>query len=213
MTTIQIFDPAMCCSSGICGVDVDQALIEFAADVDWLKTQGVVVERFNLAQQPQAFAGHAAIRELLHAQGETALPIILADGEIRHRGLPYPRRGELGAWAGVAATPSIFTEQVGELVAIGAAIASNCEPCYRFHFDRARRLDVSLADIRRTVDLAQRVKETPARAVLDLARRSLEKPPVAAPSMTVVAGSSAPEAGRCCGNTTAPAAQATTKCC
>lgn len=98
MTTMQIFDPAMCCSSGICGVDVDQALVAFAADVDWLKTQGVTVERFNLAQQPQAFAAHAGIRELLHTHGDAALPVILADGEILHRGLPYPSRDQLAAW-------------------------------------------------------------------------------------------------------------------
>ena len=29
---IQIFDPALCCASGVCGTDVDQALVSFAAD-------------------------------------------------------------------------------------------------------------------------------------------------------------------------------------
>ena len=47
----QIFDPAMCCSSGVCGVDVDPPLITFAADVDWPKRQARTIERFNLAQQ------------------------------------------------------------------------------------------------------------------------------------------------------------------
>jgi len=51
MTTIQIFDPALCCSTGVCGVEADQALISFAADVDWAKQNGAHVERFNLAQQ------------------------------------------------------------------------------------------------------------------------------------------------------------------
>jgi hypothetical protein len=37
MAQIQIFDPAMCCSSGVCGTDVDQQLINFAADVAWLE--------------------------------------------------------------------------------------------------------------------------------------------------------------------------------
>ena len=40
MTTIQIFDPALCCSTGVCGVDADQALISFTADVDWAKQNG-----------------------------------------------------------------------------------------------------------------------------------------------------------------------------
>jgi hypothetical protein len=102
MTTLQIFDPALCCSTGICGVDVDQSLVEFAADVDWLKKQGVTVERFNLAQQPLAFADHAAIRDLLQSRGDAALPAILVDGEARHSGTPYPTRNQLAAWAGLA---------------------------------------------------------------------------------------------------------------
>ena len=56
MTTIQVFDPAMCCNTGVCGVDVDQSLVTFAADVDWAKQNGAQIERFNLSQQPMAFA-------------------------------------------------------------------------------------------------------------------------------------------------------------
>lgn len=41
MTKIQVYDPALCCSTGICGVDVDQEKVTFAADVDWLKSQGI----------------------------------------------------------------------------------------------------------------------------------------------------------------------------
>ncbi|WP_235209192.1 carboxymuconolactone decarboxylase family protein [Methylobacter sp. BBA5.1] len=68
---------------------------------------------------------------------------------------------------------SIFTEQVAELVAIGAAIAANCEPCFKYHYDQARKLGVSNTDMRRAVDLAQMVKDTPARAMLDIAQRYL----------------------------------------
>jgi arsenite methyltransferase len=55
MTVLQVFDPPMCCSSGVCGPSVDPRLPRFAADLDWLRNQGVQVERFNLAHQPQAF--------------------------------------------------------------------------------------------------------------------------------------------------------------
>lgn len=212
MKTIQVFDPALCCSTGVCGVDVDQALVEFAADVDWLKKQGVTVERFNLAQQPQAFANHTTIRGLLHAQGEAALPAILADGEVKHRGVPYPSRDQLAQWAGVTPGTSIFTEQVAELVAIGAAIASNCEPCFEFHFERARKLGVADADVRQAVDLAQKVKDTPARALVALARRHLDKK-VTGPAIKVVAASSAPATSGCCGPTAAPASGTPSKCC
>ena len=54
MTAVRVFDPAMCCSTGICGPSVDPELVRFAADLDWLKSQGVSVERFNLSQQPAA---------------------------------------------------------------------------------------------------------------------------------------------------------------
>ena len=211
MATIQVFDPALCCSTGVCGVDVDQQLVTFAADVDWLRKQGVTVERFNLAQQPQAFATNVAIRQLLETQGESALPAVVVDGTIKQSGC-YPSRDQLATWAGTATVHSIFTEQVAELVAIGAAIASNCEPCFKFHYDQARKLGVTDADMRRAVDLAQRVKETPARAVLDLASRYLDKKASLA-AITVTAVSSAKPQGSCCGPSVGQAASTASKCC
>jgi len=68
---------------------------------------------------------------------------------------------------------SIFTPQVAELVALGAAIAANCEPCFKYHYDQARKLGVSEPDMRFAVDLAQKVKDTPARHMLELADRYL----------------------------------------
>jgi hypothetical protein len=106
MTMVQVFDPALCCSTGVCGVDIDQALVTFAADIDWLKSQGVTVERANLAQQPQAFADHAQVRQLLQEQGAKALPAILIDGELKSSGR-YPARAELARWAGVSALNAI----------------------------------------------------------------------------------------------------------
>ena len=70
---------------------------------------------------------------------------------------------------------SVFSPAVAELVAIGAAIASNCEPCFRHHYDQARKLGVSRADMAHAVETAQSVKETPARAMLALADRYLGK--------------------------------------
>jgi len=55
MQKVQVFDPALCCSSGVCGTDVDQALVNFSADVDWARRNGVPIKRFNLAKQPMAF--------------------------------------------------------------------------------------------------------------------------------------------------------------
>lgn len=100
MTTVHVFDPAMCCSTGICGPSVDAQLVRFAADLDWLKSQGVSVERFNLSQQPAAFAGDEAVKAALETKGEAGLPLVKVNGEVKSSGL-YPSRDELAAWAGV----------------------------------------------------------------------------------------------------------------
>ena len=101
MKKIQVFDPALCCSSGVCGVEVDQQLVTFAADVDWAKQNGAQIERFNLAQQPMAFAENAVVKGLLERSGESALPVTLVDGEVAFAGR-YPRREDLARWLGVA---------------------------------------------------------------------------------------------------------------
>jgi AhpD family alkylhydroperoxidase len=174
MTTVQVFDPAMCCSTGICGPTVDAKLVRFAADLDWLKSQGVAVDRFNLAQQPAAFAADSDVRRELEAKGEDALPLVKVDGKVQSVG-SYPTRSALAEWAGLdAPSPSIFSEHVAELVAIGAAIASNCEACFKFHYDKARKLGVSREDMLQAVAVGQMVKEAPAKSVLDLAHRILK---------------------------------------
>lgn len=100
MSKIQVFDPALCCSTGVCGVDVDQALVSFAADVDWARQQGAAIQRFNLSQEPMAFAVNAKVKAFLQQSGETALPLILVDGEVALTGR-YPGREELARWAGL----------------------------------------------------------------------------------------------------------------
>lgn len=156
--------------------------MRFAADLEWLKGEGVAVERFNLAQQALAFASDEAVKAALEAQGEAALPLVKVNGKVVHTG-DYPAREQLAALAGLnPPAPSIFTEAVQELVALGAAIVANCEPCFRFHYDRARKLGVSPEDMLRAVRTAQGVKEAPAKAVLGLAERYLlRKPGLSAP--------------------------------
>ena len=106
MKSIQVFDPAMCCNTGVCGVDVDQQLVSFAADVDWAKQQGAQVQRFNLAQQPMDFANNQVVRGFLERSGQEALPLILVDGELALAGR-YPTRNELTRWATIAEAPVV----------------------------------------------------------------------------------------------------------
>lgn len=105
MTPIEVFDPPMCCSSGVCGPQVDPLLAAFAADVDWLNTQGVTVKRHNLAQEPQAFVSNPLVQQTLQREGDACLPLILVNGQIAAQGA-YPRRQELAQLAGLMATAS-----------------------------------------------------------------------------------------------------------
>ena len=102
MKTIHVYDKPMCCSTGVCGPQVDPSLPQFAADLDWLKAQGNQVERFNLAQQPGAFAENVEVRELLASEGTDCLPLIVVDGVVTSRG-QYPSRETLSQWAGAGA--------------------------------------------------------------------------------------------------------------
>lgn len=104
MPTLQVFDKPMCCSTGICGPQVDPILPKFAGDLAWLKDQGVAVERFNLAQQPQAFVAHSDVRVAIREGHELVLPVVRVDGKIVSKGA-YPSREQLAAWCGVVVPP------------------------------------------------------------------------------------------------------------
>lgn len=97
MKKVQVYDKPMCCSTGVCGPDVDPVLPQFAADLDWLKTQGHQVERFNLAQQPHAFIENKVMHQMLSTEGTDCLPVVIVDGEIVSRKV-YPARDALAGW-------------------------------------------------------------------------------------------------------------------
>ena len=105
MITLQVFDPPMCCSTGVCGPSVDPKLVRFASDLHWLITHGVRVERYNLAQQPATFAANETVRSALAAEPETCLPLVLVDGVVASRGA-YPTRAELAARLGLTLPPA-----------------------------------------------------------------------------------------------------------
>ncbi len=102
-TSVQVFDPAMCCSTGVCGPSIDPALMRFAADLEWLGEQGVQVQRFNLSQEPAAFAAQPIVLKAIEVQGESALPAILVGGVLKSTGA-YPSREQLAAWAAAPAS-------------------------------------------------------------------------------------------------------------
>ena len=99
MKKLEVFDPAMCCSTGVCGVDVDPVLAQFASDLKWLAGQGVTVESHNLGQEPQAFAANAAVVKEMQAAMDR-LPLLLVEGQVVSAGL-YPTRAHLAQKLGI----------------------------------------------------------------------------------------------------------------
>lgn len=91
---IEIYDPAMCCPTGVCGPALDPVLVKMNEAVLALKKQGVDVERFNLAQQPREFMSNKTVADLIQKNGKKALPITLANGEAFKTGR-YPSYEEL----------------------------------------------------------------------------------------------------------------------
>lgn len=108
MKTVQVYDKPMCCSTGVCGPQVDPVLPQFAADLDWLKSQGAHVDRFNLAHQPMAFIENKEIHQLLASEGTECLPVILVDGIIVSR-KGYPSREVMASWVSTSATKQLLT--------------------------------------------------------------------------------------------------------
>lgn len=103
MTKITVYDPAMCCSTGICGAEIDQNLVNFAADLDWLKSTGIDVIRINLSQEPALFAENHLVKSVLENAGVEGLPVVIIDDALQSSGR-YPARKELAAMAGVELT-------------------------------------------------------------------------------------------------------------
>lgn len=119
---VAVYDPAMCCPTGVCGPGVDPALLQAARDLRWLQGKGAVVQRFNLAQEPQAFVDQPRIAGLLQAFGERALPATIVNGEILVHGR-YPTRDELIAALGGATAAAPNGAPRGLPVSV-----SSCEP-------------------------------------------------------------------------------------
>jgi len=111
----------MCCSTGVCGPAVDPVLPRFAADLEWLKSKGVGVERYNLAQEVGAFTRNPIVKTTLNSHGTKCLPLVLVDGVIVSEAI-YPTRKVLAGFVGVDyESETLLAEDKGQasLVSIG----------------------------------------------------------------------------------------------
>ena len=99
MPAIRVFEPALCCNTGVCGPDFDENLVRFTADLDYLQAQGVDITRHNLAGDPQVFAANPAVLSFLQVAGSAGLPLVLVDDVTVATGR-YPARAEFLRYAG-----------------------------------------------------------------------------------------------------------------
>ena len=101
---VELYEPAMCCQTGVCGPSVDQQLIDVREDLRWAEAHGTEVGRHNLSSDPDAFVANPKVTGLMEAFGESALPALVIDGEIAIHGR-YPSREELADLIAVKADP------------------------------------------------------------------------------------------------------------
>lgn len=93
MKKMFIYEPAMCCSTGLCGVGVDPELLRVSTVLDTLKKNGVEVQRFNLSNSPQEFVNNKVVNNFINEKGVDELPVTVLEGEIVLTGR-YPTNEE-----------------------------------------------------------------------------------------------------------------------
>lgn len=102
MRTMKIYEPAMCCPTGLCGVGVDPELLRVSAALNTLKQRGVEVQRFNLSNAPAEFVKSKVVTEYLQKFGPDKLPVALVDDFIVIAGR-YPTNEEFISWLELSA--------------------------------------------------------------------------------------------------------------
>lgn len=94
---IEIFDPALCCSTGVCGPSVDPALVQISNAIEQFKKIEVDIQRYNLSQDTSYFVSNETIAFLLKEHGPEILPVTLVNGEVKKQQV-YPTTQELEQW-------------------------------------------------------------------------------------------------------------------
>ena len=127
MSKVEVFEPALCCATGVCGENVDQQLVIFSADLDFVVSRGGDISRYNMASEPQAFAENDTVRAFLHVAGSSGLPLVLVDGITAMTGR-YPDRGQLAAWAGIDQPDETIPLGIEDTTAAGGGCCGSDSP-------------------------------------------------------------------------------------
>lgn len=93
MSRLEVFEPAMCCPTGVCGIEVDPVLVQFNADLQALEASGVTVSRHSLSHDAAAFTAQPLVLREMEA-GMDRLPVVMLDGLILSTGL-YPTLAQM----------------------------------------------------------------------------------------------------------------------
>ena len=91
---LELFEPSMCCDSGVCGPEPDKALIDLQNLIQLLKKAGVQTKRYAINQAPLVFVQNAVVSGFIKTNGPDKLPLTLLDGQIIKSGA-YPTVDDL----------------------------------------------------------------------------------------------------------------------
>ena len=94
MKKVEIYEPPLCCPTGVCGPAPDPALTLLQENILRWKKAGIAVERMAINQAPNRFMANATVVDLLTREGQEVLPITLLDGAVIAKG-KYPTYEEI----------------------------------------------------------------------------------------------------------------------
>jgi len=97
MNKVEIFDPAMCCSTRVCGPSVDPELTRVSSAVYSLEKKGFDIIRYQLTNNPDKFAENKEINRIFIEKGPNALPVVLVNDQVVKVG-SYPTNEEFAEW-------------------------------------------------------------------------------------------------------------------
>ncbi len=107
MKTLKIYDPAMCCPTGVCGTSVDTKLVQLASFLNSLDKNIFEVKRFGLTTNPQEYVTNSEVSRLLNEEGVESLPLIFLDEELLFKG-DYPSVPQLSSKMGLGSFVAKF---------------------------------------------------------------------------------------------------------
>ena len=100
MKTLFIYEPALCCETGVCTFCVDTEPIRITSIAKNLRRSGVTLQRYDLRNSPQEFDNNADINKLINSQGVDLLPATFVDGKIV-KTKEYPTVDEIAIWLNI----------------------------------------------------------------------------------------------------------------